>query len=542
MIKIFALFILISYVIRTLNQVFFQVYLWQIKEYRIDRIVAHIKTQQGRKLIFSASGLIKWFLLLVIYGFSFFNLNLRNFQLSNSIIIYSFFIFWTLWVIEAIMAIVYLIRGRIRFPVFTLKATAIIFIVVFITFLPLFNTYYLYPLLLAPLLDKIIAPTVAIVVLLINIPFYFYKSIINYLARQKLTQLKLKTIGITGSFGKTSTKYFLQQILSSSFKVYSTPGSINTDIGISTHIINNLNSDFDILIAEMGAYRKDEINKIATIIKPQIAVITGIGNQHLELFGSVENIIKAKYELIENLKPNSYVVFNTNQNTAGMIQMSHGLNLNIIKSDLNKDIKFISQAKNYITFQCRIYKSWSKLKVYLAGVQNLENLLLAIKVAEILKINKENIKKAVLNLNPPPKTMNIVESSKRLTVIDDTFNVNYEGIQAAINYLKLFKGKKIIFINPIIELGDQAHYIHRKIGEISGNICDYVVTTNNNYNSDILKGMKNSKKNKSTLLSAHISKLEKIKSGLTSNSVIIFSGKESAKWMDFFINHKTKND
>lgn len=542
MIKIFALFILIAYVIRTLHQVFYQVNLWQIKEYRIDRMIAHLKTLQGRRFIFSVQSLIKWFLFLVIYGFSFFDLYLINIQWSNSLIIYSFFIFWAIWVLEAIKAIGYLIRGRLRFPVMTLKATAIIFIVLFIIFFPLLNVYYLFPLLLAPVLDKILAPTITIVVLLINIPFFFYKNLIIYLASQKLKRLKIKSIGITGSFGKTSTKYFLQQILSSDYKVYSTPGSINTDIGISTHIINSLNSDFSIFIAEMGAYRKGEIKKIVKIIKPQIAVITGIGNQHLELFGSVENLLSAKFELIEYIKPNSYAVFNNNKNTDTLIQMSSRLNLNIIKSDINKDIKFITQTKNYIVFQCRIYKRWSKLKVFLAGVQNLENLLLAIKVAEILKIKEKNIKKTILELKPPPKTMKIVVSSKKLTIIDDTFNVNYEGIQASLNYLKLFKGKKIIFMNPIIELGVQAQFIHRKIGELISSVCDYVVTTNINYNTEILNGMNNSKKNKTIFLSAELSTVERIKSELTPDSVIIFSGKESAKWMDLFINYYKKYD
>ena len=128
--------------------------------------------------------------------------------------------------------------------------------------------------------------------------------------------------------------------------------------------------------------------------------------------------------------------------------------------------------------------------------------------------------------------MSIIKSNPKLTIIDDSFNVNFEGVISALEYLKFYTGSKVMVLNPIIELGKEAKIIHRQIGKAAGNICNYLILTNSNYYNDLKDGIKDSAKKMTEVYEIDKNVLEKLLKELPGDSVIIFEGKESLKWMN----------
>lgn len=524
----FYLLVLFAFIIRTIRVSFTHIYLWQLKEYRFDRFWYLLKTAEGKKLIFSPFSVIKWILLIIIFA------------LPSRIII-AFYLFWLVWLLESIQSIRLFLNHNLRFPRLTLKSSLILFIVIFAQFNPVSSTHWAYALIYGPFLDKLLAPTVVLAVLIVNIPFSILTKILNILSSRKLKKMNTVVIGITGSYGKTSTKEFLYKLLSAKYKVAKSPHSFNTELGISLYILNGINGKRDYFIAEMGAYRIGEIKNICKIVKPKIAILTGLGNQHLQLFGSRENIIKAKFELITSLPRNGLVVLNVASPAMKKItEMAENYRLNVYKTDTTKDVKNLKVGKTLIDFDYSLNSKPVHFKVHLAGVQHLANLVLAIKTASLLGVTPDSLKKNVSKITSPQKTMQIVNSSKKLTLIDDTFNVNYEGVIAGINYLKLYRGIKAIVLNPIIELGRDSEDIHNKIGQAVGVVCDYLVVTNSNYLDSLKKGILNSGKKKTAILLISENAVKNFISGILPDSVVLFTGKESAKWIPVFNKHYLK--
>ncbi|OGG02923.1 hypothetical protein A2W14_00270 [Candidatus Gottesmanbacteria bacterium RBG_16_37_8] len=527
--------LIVAFIVRTIRLTFYHTYLWQLKEYRLDRYWIFLKSPLGKKLLLHPLNLLKWILLIIIYGASLFNILSKREVLLFPVIIYAFYIFWAVWLLELILGIKDIFLKRWRIPEITTKSLLIIVSVLLIQFSSMINIFWMAPLLLGPILDKILAPCVAIVVQVLNIPVYFIKKYIYYKAKVKLRRmLKTEVIGITGSFGKTSVKMFLAQILSSKYLVSHTPGSFNTEIAIARHIMRlPFNADF--FIVEMGAYKKGEIKNICRLVNPHIALITGLGSQHLELFGSQQNLFNAKFELIENLPRNGLAVINRhNSRMNTFIDKTEKIIKKVLVVDKTKMVRNLKVYKSFLQFELKIGTRIHKFRANLAGEQNVENLILAIITAHQLNVSIEDIKKSVLKLNPCRQTMQIVKSGRKLTLIDDTFNVNFEAVRAALNYLKLYNGLRVLFLNPLIELGDKNSSLHEEIGTLSGDVCHYLITTNMNSFKNLSLGISKSDNKLTKLIPAGKNVVEKIQKDLKENSVILFSGKESSKWIPYF--------
>src|SRR3989339_374688 len=174
---------------------------------------------------------------------------------------------------------------------------------------------------------KITSIRLAFVFILISLPLSFisvyvgvlFTSILSYIkrayvikkAKSLLSESNIITIGITGSYGKTTTKEYLYTMLSSTFKVAKTDANMNTDVGVAISILKNVKRETQIFIAEMGAYKRGEIRAICNLIQPTYGIITGIGNQHLDLFGSKQNLIDSKKELLLSLPQSGKEKINT---------------------------------------------------------------------------------------------------------------------------------------------------------------------------------------------------------------------------------------
>lgn len=316
-------------------------------------------------------------------------------------------------------------------------------------------------------------------------------------AQKKLKKIpNLKVIAITGSFGKTSVKNFLYEMLKTKYKVCKSEKSYNTPMGITKVILNNLKFDDEILILEFGADHNHDIKKLCKIVKPNDAIITGVTNQHLETFKTMENLINTKFELVQNMDKDGIVVFN-NDNEICRNFYNKCTHKNKFLISLNKNQYCSIWAENIKCDynQTKFYLCFDEIKIFcttsLLGKHNIANILLASKLALCLGVNIAKIKEVIKTLKPSPHRLNLIENNGKF-ILDDSFNANPEGIKTAIDVLKTFKGKKIVITPGLVELGNKQFEENLKLGNYLREI-DYVLITNSINKSALLKGLENSK-------------------------------------------------
>ncbi|MBU1262741.1 UDP-N-acetylmuramoyl-tripeptide--D-alanyl-D-alanine ligase [bacterium] len=324
---------------------------------------------------------------------------------------------------------------------------------------------------------------------LANILIWPTEKLINLryliMAKKKLKRLKPKVIGITGSYGKTSTKHILAHILSQKYKVLATPESYNTLMGICKVINNNLLPEHQIFIVEMGAYKRGDIKELCDLVKPEIGILTGIGLQHLERFGSVENIRKTKFELIESLPKDGIAILNSGCKYCQKFQPKvKTIRYGGQEKGIRVSAEGLSFSVNGITFQTS-----------LLGSHNLQNILSAIACARELKMTLEEIQRAVFSLPQIPHRLQLIKTPTSI-IIDDAYNSNPVGAKEALFLLSQFSGRKILVTPGMIELGEKEYEENRLFGEEAAKTCDVV----------ILVGKKRTKAIADGLLSAGFSK------------------------------------
>jgi UDP-N-acetylmuramoyl-tripeptide--D-alanyl-D-alanine ligase len=283
-------------------------------------------------------------------------------------------------------------------------------------------------------------------------------------AREKIIKLKkhgLVVIGITGSYGKTSTKDFLAHILSFSYPVLATQNSVNTPLGVARTIIKNLHSRHRFFVVEMGAYKVGEIAELCDIALPDMGVVTGISNQHLSLFGSQENIIKGKSELFDSLKPESHAYISA--------QSPHQ------HQSANDTINIVEYSLKNLS--ARLQKA---VKATNLPPELIQNIIPGILIAEEIGLSEKDILTAISTLKASEKTMATVVGREGATIIDDTRNASEMGVGTAISFLESLPQKTKILIMPcIIELGEESEEAHRRIGKmLKSNSIEAIITTN----------------------------------------------------------------
>ncbi len=448
-----------------LKNILLHLYWWQIKEYRLDRMIAHLETEEGKKLFFGPLSLARVFILIALLFIP---------LLGNLL----FIIFYLILFIKLFLDI---LKKRLVFPKFTLRIWQTLGLLLLINiWLFKTNTY-----LALSLIDNVIPVTVAGATLLMGILLKIYKFRVVRQAKQKVTSMEnLIVIGITGSFGKTSTKEFLRQILESKFRVLATPGHVNTEIGIAQFILKNLKPSHQILIVEMGAYKKGEIKTICNIVQPKIGILTAISSQHLSLFGSINNIIQAKFELIDSLPQNGLAVLNADNEHIFKKAKSYQVKKLFYSTYPKSDIYAanIKISPENLSFDINTGSQKQHILSKLLGGQNVPNLLASFGVCLHLDLSLKEIAAASLNLKPAQDTMEITKSKKGATLINDTYNINPEGIKAALDYLTSYKDmKKIVVLSPMIELGKETKKAYEGVEKKALQDVDKLLWTNQNF-------------------------------------------------------------
>lgn len=319
----------------------------------------------------------------------------------------------------------------------------------------------------------------------------FYDS-----AQKKIKErTDLTVVGITGSFGKTSTKFILGTILQERYSVLNTPESYNTPMGLSKIINNELNQEHEVFIAEMGAREIGEIKEVAELCQPNIGVITSIGPVHIETFKNIDNIMKTKYELIEELPADGIAIFNYDNEYLKKLadktfkeKLLYGLE-DIEKLDIYADDIVVSEKGSTFTLRNKMGDSVS-CTTKLLGKHNIYNILAGACVAISLGMSFDEISRGISKIEPIPHRLNIIDSGTGIIVIDDAFNSNPIGTRAALEVIGQFReGRKIIVTPGMVELGAMEEEANREFGINIGKVCDYVILVGEKRTKPIYEGL-----------------------------------------------------
>ncbi|HPD45197.1 MAG TPA: Mur ligase family protein, partial [Candidatus Woesebacteria bacterium] len=256
----------------------------------------------------------------------------------------------------------------------------------------------------------------------------------------------LTVIGVAGSFGKTSVKEFLYHFLAEQYgqdKVLKTERNTNTQLGVAQTILNDLTSQHLFFICEMGAYRVGEIAQSAELARPSIGILTGINNQHLSLFGSQENIIKAKYELIQSLPPTGYSIFNgDNDYCLDLYRQTSDRKILVSSKGLRLahwQAQEVLIGKDSVSFKMANRDQEILISAKLVGRQNIVNLLLAGSAALVLGLSPNELSQAAKTLPTPSGGPRMVPY-RQASIINAVYSSNLDGAQVHIEHLELWSG------------------------------------------------------------------------------------------------------
>jgi UDP-N-acetylmuramoyl-tripeptide--D-alanyl-D-alanine ligase len=349
-------------------------------------------------------------------------------------------------------------------------------------------------------------------------------------AKRKREKFKdLLVIGICGSYGKTSTKEFLATILEGKFpgKVLKTKEHQNSEVGISQCILNDLKKEHQIFIVEMGAYNKGGIKLLCDIAKPKIGIITGVNEQHLATFGTMENLISAEggKELIESLPEDGLVIFNGENEILRKIYQETKKKKRIVgisKKDFDLWAANIKVKKEVLFFQTFTKEGEiGNFNLNLIGAQNIQNLLLAICAAKELGMEMAEISKAAKKIKQEQSGVKLIKTKDGLNIIDATYSANPDSVISHLEYLKVWPGKRAIIMPCLIELGPASKEIHKKIGEKIAEVCDLAIIVT----KDRFKEIKEGAENKAIFLENPKEIFEKIKDFSGNDDVILLEGR-----------------
>ncbi len=324
-------------------------------------------------------------------------------------------------------------------------------------------------------------------------------------ARQVLAEIDPVVIGITGSYGKTSTKHYLAHILSGRYKTYPTPKSYNTMMGVCIAINNELAHDYSIeyFIAEMGAYIPGEIARLCDLTHPRIAIEVEVGPQHLERFGSLENIAKAKYELIKALPPDGVAVFNwDNPYVRDMYERGYPA-VRIAVSRMMKPEDAGADGPRFIatgvtetldslqfTVTDVLTNTSAEFATPLLGIHNVTNILLATAVAVHEGMTLGEIARRVRTLQPAESRLMRQTTPQGITILNDAYSANPVGVVSALRALSLHPSQRRLLITPgMVELGPLMEAENRRLGEIAAEHATDVILIGAQQSAPIKAGL-----------------------------------------------------
>lgn len=298
----------------------------------------------------------------------------------------------------------------------------------------------------------------------------------------------LTVIGITGSYGKTSTKFYLNKLLSAKYNVLMTPESYNTTMGVVKTIRSSLNATYEYFICEMGAKGVGEIKEICDIVHPKHSMITSIGEQHLETFKSVDNIIKTKFEIADCITDG--LVFLNYDND---FIREHKTDKNVVSYGFAPTYEYyadnIKVTAKGTSFTVHHGEETADFSTKLIGAHNVQNIVGAIAVANKMGVSLDELKMPVHRLEAVPHRMQILDKGNSV-VIDDAFNSNPAGAKAALDTLGLIEGYRILVSPGMVDLGEREYELNKEFGKQAAEVSDFVIAVGEKQAVPIVDGLK----------------------------------------------------
>ena len=368
-----------------------------------------------------------------------------------------FFVYrdWRWWSLEKRQAIVW--TAKAKFLYFSVLFSGLILVLILIYCL---QAWALIPIvLLIPLL-----PLFILLILTLLFPVdYILKRRLVARAKRELAKTKVKVIGITGSYGKTSLKEILSTVLSSGYKIMATPDNINTDLGIANFILTHSAEirSADFFIVEMGAYQIGDIAIICDLVGPDYSFLTGINESHLERFGSLQNTIKAKFELAERTAKK--VILNLEDNNVRENYLK--FRLQSVKGVDYSSVSEITALPDFSGFSFK-YGQYD-FSTRLLARHNVVLIAMALTLAEELGLD---LSRSITPLALMPFIKHRLEPiwnpQSRLMVIDDSYNGNFAGFVSGLEILDRAAGRRLVITPGLVELGEKKEERHREIARL----------------------------------------------------------------------------
>lgn len=300
-------------------------------------------------------------------------------------------------------------------------------------------------------------------------------KVLGSIAKYKREQVTIPVVAITGSAGKTSTKDMVYSVLKEKYNAHKTIGNQNNHLGLPLTVLS-LEEENEVLVLEMGMNHLGEISYLTNIAKPNVAVITNVGTAHIGLLGSRENILKAKLEILDGLSSDGILIINLDNDLLNKWYYDNKDKYNIktigIESDADYKATNICENEDGSTFLCLN----NKYRVPVGGKHFIYNALVSIAVGGFFEIPSSSVKKGILNFELSSNRMNIIEKDD-ITIIDDSYNANYDSMSYAIKYLGSLEGRNIAVLGTMKELGNYSKKLHSDIGSlISREEIDILIT------------------------------------------------------------------
>jgi UDP-N-acetylmuramoyl-tripeptide--D-alanyl-D-alanine ligase len=350
------------------------------------------------------------------------------------------------------------------------------------------------------LLYSVLTPIFILIANLVNAPVeMFVRHLYFVKAKKKLHKAKIYSVGITGSFGKTSTKFFLASVLNSKYKTLTTPSSFNTPMGISKVLNGEELDGYQYFTAEMGADHVGDIKELCNLVRPQAGIITAVGIQHLETFGTPENILKTKLELFDAIPDEGFGIYNYDcvmlRDAIAKRSYNFPLYTYSVESQNYQDVdiyaKDVIQTRDGLAFSaCFKDGRVLEIKTGLLGRHNVQNLVAVILTAWKCGLSDKEIEFGMRNVEAVDHRLKRIDSGSGVLVLDDAFNSNYNGAIEAVNVLnEIGTHKKIVVTPGFVELADMEDVQNREFGAYMASKIDYAILVGGGKSLSIRDGL-----------------------------------------------------
>ena len=483
--SIFLMGLVVIYTVFVANSAQKALHMFQQNRYELERFRQWQKANVTKT--YPLYVMVSWFVIAIASLFTN-SFEIRTFIILTILVIQGINLLNKNKYITIIKPLVY--TNRVKRQIATYAVLYILFLI---------GCYYLkadyYLLILALFLFNLYQMSIISLVSIINLPLenFFKRSFMNQ-AQKKLQDNKFITsIGITGSYGKTSSKNIINEVLSKKHYCLVTPASYNTPLGISITLNNNLQAIHEIFICEMGADKIGEITELFKFVKPSIGVVTSIGQQHLATFKTQENIINEKMQMVELMDANGLVVLNKDEEfireypiTSPAKQIWYG-----VDNDADIQASEISYSKDGSKFKVKINDEIHDFETRLLGLHNIYNILAAIAIGCHFKISIKDLQIAVKQLNFTPNRLEL-KKQKDYTVIDNAFNSNPVSSKMSLDVLAYMPGKRICITPGMIDLGEKQDYYNKEFGKYFKGRCDKVILVGRKQTKTIYEGLEES--------------------------------------------------